>query len=237
MGTVKVRRAEERGRTLLEWLDSKHSFSFGEYYDPRNMGFGPLRVINDDIVKAGSGFGMHGHRDMEIVTVPVWGMLQHRDSLGNGELLRPGEVQAMSAGSGIRHSEWNPSETEAARFIQIWIEPRELGTAPSYSQRATPHGLMANALALIASGRQASEGLLRINQDAEIYRAMISSGAAVQKAVEAGRSIWLQVITGSIEVLGVTLREGDGCAISNVEALELVGRDDRCDVLLFDLPS
>lgn len=237
MSTVTVRRTEERGRTLFEWLDSKHSFSFGEYYDPRNMGFGPLRVINDDIVKAGSGFGMHGHRDMEIVTVPVVGMLQHRDSLGNGEVLHPGEVQVMSAGAGIRHSEWNPSETEAVRLIQIWIEPRELGAPPSYSQKPTPVGFMSNALALIAAGRERREDVLWINQDADIYRAIISSGASVQKPVDAGRSVWLQVITGSVEVLGVTLREGDGCAASKVEVIELVGRDDRSDVLLFDLPS
>ncbi len=172
---ITVRKSAERGTTQIDWLDSRHTFSFGDYYDSRWMGFGPLRVINEDFVEPGMGFGMHPHRDMEIITYIVKGALEHKDSLGTGSVIRPGDVQRMTAGRGIRHSEFNPSATERVHLLQIWIEPSERGLQPSYEQKTIPDGERHNRLRLIASpdGR---DGSVTIHQDADVYAALLDSG-------------------------------------------------------------
>jgi redox-sensitive bicupin YhaK (pirin superfamily) len=236
MGTagLQLRPAAERGVADLGWLSSRHSFSFGDYYDPRHMGFRSLRVINDDRVQPGQGFGTHPHRDMEIISVVVEGALEHRDSLGTGSVIRPGEVQRMSAGTGIRHSELNPSPERAVRFLQIWIEPERRGLEPSYEQRAFPTGERPDAWVLVASpnGRDDS---LTVHQDVALYRAAVSAGGTLSHRLEPGRHAWIQVIAGTVEVGGQRLEEGDGAAVSEPGVVTLTGGDGPSDVLLFDL--
>jgi redox-sensitive bicupin YhaK (pirin superfamily) len=229
-----VKRAgDARGRTRISWLDSRHSFSFGEYYDPRHMGFGPLRVINEDWVAPGAGFPTHGHRDMEIVTYVIEGALEHKDSLGTGSIIRPGEVQRMSAGTGILHSEFNPSRSEPVHLLQIWILPEEQGIEPGYEQKAIAPEARNARFAAIAGPN--GEAAVRIRQDARILAAEIPAGVAVAHELAEGRRAWLQVARGSVELAGARYEAGDGAAISGETRVELLGRD-PAEVLLFDLP-
>src|SRR5262249_53435358 len=209
---IEVRKAGERGATRLGWLDSRHTFSFGEYYDPKHMGFRTLRVINDDRVRPGAGFGTHGHRDMEIVSYVLDGALEHKDSLGTGSVLRPGTVQRMSAGRGVMHSEWNPSKEEGVHFLQIWILPEKQGIAPSYEERHFPAAERTNALRLLVSP-DARDGSVKVNQDAEIWGAVIEAGNETTFELRPGRRAWLQVARGKLEVNGNALGEGDGAQI------------------------
>ncbi|MCK6504899.1 pirin family protein [Myxococcota bacterium] len=231
---MEIRRADQRGHADHGWLDSHHSFSFASYHDPRYMGFGHLRVINEDRVIPGEGFGTHPHRDMEIVSYVVSGALAHRDTLGTGSVIRPGEVQLMSAGKGIAHSEMNASDREPVHFLQIWILPARAGTAPRYEQRAflAPDGSPQDGLTLVASpdGR---DGSLTIGQDVDLYRALLAPGARVEPALRRRRA-WVQMVHGELEVEGVLLRAGDGLAIVDAAGLRLSAHD-RVEALLFDL--
>ena len=227
---ITLRRADDRFHTQIGWLDSHHTFSFADHYDPRHMGFRSLRVINDDVVQAANGFGTHSHRDMEIVTVVLDGVLQHRDSTGGGGLIRPGEVQRMTAGSGVRHSEMNPSPGEAVRFLQIWILPESAGLEPSYEQKSFPLEGRKNRLQLLAS-RDAKDGSVRIHQDASLYGTVLDKGS-VDFALSPGRHAWVQVAKGSVKLNGQPLRQGDGAAVSDERSLRLEGDG---EVLLFDL--
>jgi quercetin 2,3-dioxygenase len=230
---VTVRPAAARGRTRIDWLDSRHSFSFGDYQDPSQMGFRTLRVINDDRVAPAAGFGMHGHRDMEIITYVLDGALEHRDSLGTGEVLRRGDVQRMTAGTGIRHSEFNPSQTEAAHFLQIWLFPERRGLAPNYEQRNFPDEQKRGILRLIAAA-EPRDGSLKIHQDVELYASVLGPGEHVTHEIGEGRSAWVQVARGTIELNGSRLSAGDGAAVLDQRNLELVGREEA-EFLLFDL--
>lgn len=227
------RPGEERGRTRISWLDSRHSFSFGEYYDPRQMGFGPLRVINEDWVAPGAGFPTHGHRDMEIVTYVIEGALEHKDSLGTGSIIRPGEVQRMSAGTGILHSEFNPSSSDPVHLLQIWIMPSEHGIEPSYEQKAISGEATSARFATIAAPD--GETGVRLHQDARILAAQIPPGVAVAHDIADGRRAWVQVARGSVELAGATYKAGDGAAITGEKRIELAGRE-PAEILLFDLP-
>ncbi len=230
---IHIRKAAERGHFDHGWLDTWHSFSFADYYDPNYMGFHALRVINDDRVAPGQGFGTHGHRDMEIVTYVLEGALEHRDSMGNGEVLRPGELQRMSAGTGIRHSEFNPSRTEPVHLYQIWLLPERNGLRPSYEQRAFSAAERENRLRLVASP-DAADGSLTIHQDARLYLSTLGAGQAVSHDLRPGRHAWLQVLRGQAARNGPPVCEGDGAAISEEKALE-IRSDKGAEVLLFDL--
>jgi hypothetical protein len=230
---VSVRPSAERGAAQLGWLDSRHTFSFDRYYDPRHMGFRSLRVINEDHVAPGRGFPTHPHRDMEIITYVLEGTLQHKDSMGNGSLIRPGEVQRMSAGTGITHSEYNPSASEAVHLLQIWILPEEKGIQPSYEQRDYSERLSGGDLVRVASGHGAA-GAVAIRQDAELLAARMKQGARVEHTLAPGRHAWIQVARGTIEVNGVKLDAGDGAAFSEEPAVDISAVTD-CEVLLFDL--
>lgn len=227
-----VRRAAERGHTRIDWLYSHHTFSFGEYYDPAHEQFRSLRVINEDRVAPGAGFGTHAHRDMEIVTYVLEGALEHRDSLGNGSVIRPGEIQRMSAGTGIRHSEFNASQTDLVHFLQIWILPSRPGLPPGYEQRALPTGVR-GGLHLIAApdGR---DGAVTVHQQAEIHAAQLDAGATAEHALAAGRHAWLQVARGAVTVNGSSLAAGDGAALSGEPAVHIAARA-ASEILLFDL--
>jgi redox-sensitive bicupin YhaK (pirin superfamily) len=232
---VSVRRADARGRTRLGWLDSWHTFSFGEYYDPRFTGFGDLLVINDDRIAAGGGFPMHGHRDMEILTVVLAGGVAHRDSLGTGSVIRPGEVQLMSAGTGIRHSEYNASDREPLHLLQIWIRPDRAGLTPGYQQAALP-AATGGAPRLIVSPDGAA-GSLVIHQDARVFAAVLAAGDMTSWRLDAGRSGWLQVARGAVAVGDETLSAGDGLAIAWATAQRdlAIRATAAADLLLFDL--
>jgi redox-sensitive bicupin YhaK (pirin superfamily) len=230
---IRVRKAAERGHFDHGWLDTYHTFSFGDYYDPAQMGFRSLRVINDDRVHPGQGFGMHGHRDMEIITYVLDGALAHRDSLGNGSVLRPGELQHMTAGTGVRHSEFNPADREWVHLYQIWLLPERAGLKPGYEQKAFPEEERQGALRLVASPT-GERGSLTIRQDARIYLATLRAGEAVAYALNPGRHAWLQVLRGQAALNGRPLAAGDGAAVSAEEKLEIRGRDDA-EVMLFDL--
>lgn len=237
MGTeqkITVRRSAERGRTELNWLKSWHTFSFGEFYDPSHMGFRALRVINDDRIAPGAGFGMHGHRDMEIITVVLSGALEHRDSLGNCETLRPGEVQVMTAGQGIRHSEVNPSSSEPCHLLQIWIEPTERSLAPHYEQKHLDLHKHTNGLVLAVGGSKDRSAPLSINQDARLFLGRLASGAETTLFFGSGRSVWIHVATGSVSLDGMTLTSGDSCSVEGGESVVLTGVDDSF-FLIFDL--
>ncbi len=227
---IALRPAEERGHTRLSWLDSRHSFSFDRYYDPRHMGFRVLRVINEDRVDPGQGFGTHPHRDMEILTFVLEGALEHKDSLGNGSVIRPGDVQRMTAGTGISHSEFNPSRTEPVHFLQVWILPERPGLEPSYEQRSFP----AAGLRLVGS-RDGREGSVRIHQDVLVYVARLSPGEEVVHALAPGRHAWIQMARGAVQVNGTRLGAGDGAALSEERSVTLRGVDDA-EALVFDLP-
>ena len=228
-----TRAANERGHFNHGWLDTFHTFSFGEYFDPAHASFRSLRVMNEDRVAPGQGFGMHGHRDMEIVTLVLSGALEHRDSLGNGEVLRPGELQRMTAGTGIRHSEFNPSETEPVHLYQIWITPEQRGLNPSYEQRAFDDVGHKGAFQLVAS-HDGRDGSLTVNQDVSLWRAQLDAGCELTYEPGPQRHAWLQVMTGQVEVNGLPMSAGDGAAISEEQKLVIRGSA-TSEMLLFDL--
>jgi redox-sensitive bicupin YhaK (pirin superfamily) len=230
---IKIRKAEERGHFDFGWLNTYHTFSFGDYYDPRNMGFRTLRVINEDFVHAGRGFPTHGHRDMEIITYVLEGGLAHKDSMGNGSIIRPGDVQRMSAGTGVMHSEANPSADESVHLLQIWILPGETGVEPSYEEKKFDDEEKRGRLRLVVSpdGR---DGSVRIHQDASVYATVLDPGQQVGHELRPGRHAWLQVARGAIEVNGHELKQGDGAAVSEEPGLTITGSE-RSEALLFDL--
>ena len=230
---INIRRGEERGGGDYGWLNTRYTFSFNTYYDPKFMGFRSLRVINEDHVAPGHGFPTHPHEDMEIITYILEGALEHKDSLGTGSVIRPGDGQRMSAGTGIRHSEANPSKTEAAHLLQIWILPEREGIAPSYEQKTFPAEEKRGKLRLIASP-DGNDGSVTIHQDARLYVALLSPGEEVSHEIKPNRHAWLQVAKGEIELNGKRLKQGDGAAVSDENKLILKGMEDA-EVLLFDL--
>jgi redox-sensitive bicupin YhaK (pirin superfamily) len=230
---TRVRKSSERGHFDHGWLDTYHTFSFSRYYDPRHMGFRALRVINEDRVRPGRGFGTHPHEDMEIVTYVLSGALAHKDSLGTGSTIRPGELQRMTAGTGITHSEFNPSEAEPVHLYQIWLLPEREGLEPSYEQRAFPEKERRNRLRLVASP-DGSDGALTIRQDARLYLATMDAGHEVAHDIPPGRHAWLQVLRGDLTLNGLALSAGDGAALSD-EAGLAIRADQPSEVLLFDL--
>ncbi|WP_296950138.1 pirin family protein [uncultured Massilia sp.] len=232
---MEVRRSEERGGAHHGWLMSKHSFSFADYYDPRHNGFGPLLVINEDRVAPGAGFGTHGHRDMEIISYVLDGALEHKDSMGTGSVLHYGDVQRMSAGSGVRHSEFNGSKTEQVHFLQIWIQPNVKGIAPSYEEKHFSADSKKGRLRLIASGDGRQESVL-IHQDAAIYAAILDEGDKVEHALEPGRLAYVHVIRGDVSVNGVPLKDGDALKIG-AESRIVLEHAEAAELLLFDLPG
>jgi quercetin 2,3-dioxygenase len=230
-----IRRSHERGFADHGWLKSFHTFSFADYYDPKHVEFGPLRVINEDRVQAGAGFGTHGHRDMEIISYVLSGELAHKDSMGNGSTIRPGDVQRMSAGSGVRHSEFNPSQTAGTHFLQIWIQPDQGSIEPSYEEKRFAPSEKRGRLRLIVSPNRA-QGSLLIHQDARIYAGLFNDGEATDLHVETGRRLYVHVALGAIEANGVALGAGDALQISHSAELHLEhGKD--AEVLVFDLPG
>lgn len=230
---IQIRPGEQRGGGDYGWLKTHHTFSFSDYWDPKWMGFRSLRVINEDWVAPNNGFPTHPHRDMEIITYILEGKLEHKDSLGTGSVILPGDGQRMTAGSGIRHSEFNPSATEPAHLLQIWITPEKDGLKPSYEQKSFPEAEKQGKLRLIAS-RDAKDGSVKINQDAQLYVSLLKPGEEVAHELGAGRHGWLQVARGSVELNGQKLGQGDGAAISDEKTLNIKGAEDA-EVLLFDL--
>ena len=230
---ITKRPAAERGQTRTGWLDSRHTFSFNRYYDPRWSGFGDLLVINEDFVAPSGGFGAHSHSDMEILTYVVGGSLQHGDSMGNSSVIRAGEVQRMSAGTGVTHSEFNPSAEEPVHFLQIWITPEREGAAPGYEQREFAEEERRGRLRLIAS-KGGRDGSVTVRQDAEVYSGILGAGEEVAHGLRAGRNAWVQVVKGSVKLNGVELAAGDGAAVSGEESLSLRA-DEPAEVLVFDL--
>lgn len=228
-----LRPAEDRGAADFGWLQTRHSFSFADYYDPAHMGFRALRVINDDRVAPAAGFDMHGHKDMEILTYVLAGALEHKDSLGNGSVIRAGEVQRMSAGTGIRHSEYNPSARDPVHLLQIWIYPGRKGLAPGYEQKTFPAAEKRNRLRLIAS-RDGRQGSVTVHQDADVYASVLEAGGRVAFTPEAGRHVWIQVARGDVAVNGQRLKEGDGLAVAGEGTLDIVSGAGG-EFLLFDL--
>ena len=230
---IRIRKAEDRGHANHGWLDTYHTFSFSGYQDPEHMSFRSLRVMNEDFIAAGQGFGTHPHRDMEIVTYVLEGALEHKDSMGNGEVLRPGEFQRMSAGTGITHSEFNPSNEEPVHLYQIWLFPERNGIEPSYEQKRFAAEERDNRLRLVAS-RDAAEGSLLIHQDARIFLSSLSEGRGVNHALAPGRHAWLQVLRGAVKLNGQQLETSDGAAVSEESDLEILARQ-QSEVMLFDL--
>ena len=231
---LEVRKANERGHADHGWLRSFHSFSFADYYDPRHTGFGPLLVINEDRVQPGKGFGTHGHRDMEIVSYVLEGALEHKDSIGNGSVIRPGDVQRMSAGTGVRHSEFNPSPREPVHFMQIWIEPSVAGIPPGYEEKHFDAASKRGRLRLIASpdGR---DGSVKIHQDAYLYAALLDGAERATHTVASGRKIYVPVARGKVTANGQPLSAGDALKATDVSEVVLE-RAEGAEVLLFDLP-
>jgi len=230
---IVIRKRAERGHTHIGWLDSWHTFSFGEYHDPRYMGFRSLRVINDDQVAAGAGFPTHGHRDMEILTYVISGELEHKDSLGTGSVIRPGDVQRMTAGTGIRHSEFNASHTMPVHFLQIWILPDQNRLTPSYQQIHFPSAERTDRLRLVAD-RHGTGGALTIHQDLRLYAGNLSTGTTLELPLQKERYGWLQVAQGTLTLQGQTVQAGDGVLVAEQERL-LISTPSRAEVLWFDL--
>ena len=232
---IKIRKAEDRGRFKNGWLDSRHTFSFGHYYDPEHMGVSLLRVINDDHVIAGAGFDTHPHRDMEIVSYVLDGELEHRDSLGNGSVIRPHEVQRMSAGSGVTHSEFNPSPDSGTNFLQIWLLPKRQGIEPGYAQKHFPPEARAGKLQLLVSP-DGEQGSISANTDARMYGTILNHGDEVSHDVDAGKIIYLHVARGEVSLNGEALHAGDGATVSDEPSVTL-NSDSGVEVLLFELPE
>ena len=231
---LQIRHSEERGAANHGWLNSHHSFSFGSYHDPKQMGFGPLLVINKDRVTPGQGFGTHGHRDMEIISYVLDGALEHKDSMGTGSVLHYGDVQRMSAGSGVRHSEFNHSQTDGLHFLQIWIQPNVTGIAPSYEEKHFAPESKQGKLRLVASsdGRQ---GSVLIHQNASIYASIMQEGDALEHALDEGRTAYVHLIRGSLVVNGTPLKAGDALKLTQEAKVTLANAEDA-EFLLFDLP-
>ena len=230
---IELRKSDERGHANHGWLDARHSFSFAEYYDPEHMGFGPLRVLNDDRIGAGAGFGTHGHRDMEIVTYVLDGELAHKDNMGNGSVIRPGDVQRMSAGTGVMHSEYNHSKTQITHLLQIWIEPQSRGIAPGYEEKRFDAAEKRGRLRLIASA-DGSEGSVKLHQDVKLYAGLFDGAEQAKFAIPDGRRVYLHVAGGEVNVNGRVLKEGDALkAIDEKEISLTEGRN--AEVLLFDM--
>lgn len=230
---ILFRKSSDRGHANHGWLDTWHTFSFGDYYDPAQMGFRSLRVMNEDFIAPELGFGMHGHRDMEIITYVLEGELAHRDSLGTVAILKAGQFQRMTAGSGIRHSEFNPSDKQTVHLYQIWIHPAQAGLTPSYEDREFPAAGMQNQFQLIASS-DGRDGSMKINQDASLYRASLAADLELTHSQAPGRHAWLQIVRGQVQVGELALTAGDGVAISDVARVSLRARS-SAEVLLFDL--
>jgi len=230
-----IRPAHARGHADHGWLESYHSFSFANYHDPKYMNFGPLRVINEDRVQAGKGFGMHGHRDMEIISYVLEGSLEHKDSMGNGSVIKRGDIQIMSAGTGVRHSEYNPSPSDPVHFVQIWLLPDREGHAPRYDQKHFSDQDKAGALRLLAS-QDGRDGSGKIHQDASLYATLLKTHETLDYAVRPDRKIWIQVLAGALSVNGQNLQTGDGLASDHESALHIASTQDNTEILLFDLP-
>ena len=236
---ITIRPAGERGRTRLDWLDSRHTFSFGDYLDPDHMGFSVLRVINDDVVRPGGGFATHAHRDMEILTIVLDGGLAHRDSTGTSSVIRPGEVQRMSAGTGIKHSEYNASQEDPVHFLQIWVIPAVRGLEPAYEQKRFADDALCGRLALVASpdGR---DGSITVHQDVAVHRGLLDPARPAVHRFAPGRRAWLHVARGRLTLGGRDLSAGDGAAVQDEERLTIAAAagqaSEPADLLLFDLP-
>ena len=230
-----IRKSDDRGRANFGWLDSRHTFSFGQYHDEKHMGFGPLRVINDDRVAPGGGFPTHPHADMEIISYVLEGALEHKDSLGTGSVIRPGDVQRMSAGRGIRHSEFNASKSEPVHFLQIWIVPEKKGIDASYEQKAFSAGEKRGRLRLVGSpdGR---DGSVTIHRDVDMYAGLLATGEAATHEVKPGRAAWVHVATGSVTLNGEVLQAGDAAGVTQPGPLALIGTGET-DVLVFDIAA
>ncbi len=233
---ITIRPAQDRGAANFGWLDSRHTFSFGNYYDANHMGFANLRVINEDKVTPGQGFGTHGHRDMEIISYVLAGALEHKDSIGTGSVIRPGDVQRMSAGTGIRHSEYNASKTEPVHFLQIWILPEQEGIAPGYEQKTFPAEEQRGTWRLVGS-RDGRDGSITIHQDVNLYAATLHEGDVVRHAFANGRVAWLQVARGAVQLNDQTLTAGDGAAIVQESQITVQGAAHNAEVLLFDMAA
>ena len=231
---ITVRPAHARGKANFGWLDSKHTFSFGNYYDPNHMGFANLRVINEDKVQPSQGFGTHSHKDMEIISYVLEGELEHKDSIGNGSVIRPGDVQRMSAGTGIAHSEFNASATNLVHFLQIWIMPDQVGIQPSYEQKYFPVEEKQGKLRLVASS-DGRDNSVTIHQDASLYVATLNNGDRINHNTNRGRSLWIQVARGSVEINKQLLQTGDGAAITKETDIAIAATNDNTEILLFDL--
>lgn len=231
---MQLRKANDRGHANHGWLDSYHSFSFADYYDPQHMGFGPLRVINEDRVAAGQGFGTHGHRDMEIISYVLEGELAHKDSMGNGSVIRPGDVQRMSAGTGVRHSEYNHSKDGTTHFLQIWIMPDQSGAEPGYQEAHFSAEDKSGKLRLVAS-KDGREGSVSMNQDASLYAGLFDGDQQADFVLEQGRLGYVHVARGKVTVNGQALEAGDALQVSAIERLEISGGE-KAEVLVFDLP-
>jgi len=230
---ITIRKSEERGHLSHGWLDTYHTFSFDQYYDPEHMHFRSLRVINEDRVAPGQGFPTHSHRDMEIITYILAGALEHRDSMGNGSVIRPGDVQRMSAGTGVAHSEFNPSKSESVHLLQIWIMPRTRNLSPSYEQKAFSKDERRNRLRLVASD-DGRDGSVTIQQDARVYAAILDRDTTIAHTLSESRYAWLQVARGTVTINGHELTQGDGAAISRERSLNVVSFDEA-ELLVFDL--
>jgi redox-sensitive bicupin YhaK (pirin superfamily) len=230
---ITLRKASDRGLTKIDWLNSRHTFSFGDYYDPKESGFSVLRVINDDWIAAAKGFGTHPHRDMEIITYVLSGAVEHRDSLGTHGVIPAGDVQRMTAGTGIQHSEFNPSPSEPLHLLQIWILPEAAGIKPGYEQK-TLGDRTKGKLALVAS-HAGGDGALKINQNADLYIGALAKGDSAEKEIAKGRNAYVQVARGKVSLNGMALGEGDGAKVTDETRLKFVAPEDA-EVLLFDLP-
>ena len=230
---ITIRPASERGHTLIDWLDSRHTFSFGGYFDPKHLGFRSLRVINDDRVRPGAGFPTHGHRDMEILSYVLEGGLEHKDSMGTGSVIRPGEIQLMRAGTGVMHSEYNHSKTDPVHFLQIWVVPGQRGLEPTYGQKTWDPQQARRGFHLLASG-DGRDGSLHVNQDLDLYLSLLAPGDRRSQAVASGRHAWVHVARGAVTLNGHALEAGDGAALSEEPEVVLEACEDA-EVLLFDL--
>jgi len=230
---ITLRPVSERGQADYGWLKANYSFSFANYYDPKHMGFRALRVINEDYVSPSAGFPTHSHNDMEILTYVLEGAIEHRDSLGSGEVLRPGEVQYMSAGTGVRHSEFNPSKEEGLHLLQVWLLPNQEGLKPAYAQKPFPIQTQKNRLHLVAS-EDGRDGSIQVHTDAELYASSLENGVAVEHELRKGKYAWLQVARGGLKLNGTPMQQGDGAAVSDETKLKIEASEDA-EFLLFDL--
>ena len=231
---LNVRHADDRGVANFGWLKSRHTFSFGHYYDPQFMGFGPLRVINEDRVTPGKGFDTHGHQDMEIISYVLDGALRHEDSMGNGSIIQPGDVQRMSAGTGVRHSEYNASDMDPVHFLQIWILPERNGLEPSYEQIHFSREEKLGRLRLVGS-RTGRDGSIQIHQDVDLYATILKADQSVSHTIAPERKAWIQVARGRAEINGQTVDSGDGIAVSEQTVIDITGLSEEAELLLFDM--